>query len=192
MIYGKYERMDKMENQIKRVKRTLMHKGAIVDFYSDTMEMPDGRQVEWDLIHHRRGAAAVVPVMDDGKILMVRQFRNALDRITLEIPAGARDSVEEETIICAKRELEEETGYHSDDLEFLISLRTTVAYCDEFIDVYVARNLSASHQNLDEDEYVELEAYDLDTLCEMIYAGTIQDAKTVASLMAYKNKVGIK
>ncbi|MDD6037393.1 MAG: NUDIX hydrolase [bacterium] len=181
-----------MENQIKRVKRTLMHKGAIVDFYSDTMEMPDGRQVEWDLIHHRRGAAAVVPVMDDGKILMVRQFRNALDRITLEIPAGARDSVEEETICCAKRELEEETGYHSDDLEFLISLRTTVAYCDEFIDVYVARNLSASHQNLDEDEYVELEAYDLDTLCEMIYAGTIQDAKTVASLMAYKNKAGIK
>lgn len=181
-----------MDNQIKRVDRTLKYKGVIVDFYSDTMQMPDGRLAEWDMIHHRKGAAAVVPVLADGKILMVRQFRNALDRITLEIPAGARDNTEEETIICAARELEEETGYHSEKLDFLISLRTTVAYCDEFIDVYVARDLVHTHQSLDPDEYVELEAYELDELCEMIYAGTIQDAKTVASLMAYKNKYCIK
>lgn len=177
-----------MENQIKRVNRTLKYSGTIVDFYSDTMQMPDGKQVEWDLIHHRKGAAAVVPVMPDGKILMVRQFRNALDRVTLEVPAGARDTTEEETICCAARELEEETGYHSDELEFLISLRTTVAYCDEFIDVYVAKNLVPTQQHLDPDEYVELEAFELDTLCEMIYAGTIQDAKTVAAIMAYKNR----
>ena len=72
----------------------------------------------------------------------------------------------------------------------MISLRTTVAYCDEFIDVYVAKNLVQTHQNLDPDEYVELEAFDLDTLCDMIYGGTIQDAKTVAALMAYKNRLG--
>ncbi|MEY8332011.1 NUDIX hydrolase [Lachnospiraceae bacterium 47-T17] len=179
-----------MENQIKRVGRTLRCSGTIVDFYSDTMQMPDGKLVEWDLVHHRKGAAAVVPVMPDGKILMVRQFRNALDRVTIEIPAGARDSTEEETVVCASRELEEETGYRSDELEFLISLRTTVAYCDEFIDVYVAKNLVQTHQNLDPDEYVELEAFDLDTLCDMIYGGTIQDAKTVAALMAYKNRLG--
>ena len=90
-----------MENQIKRVNRTLKYQGVIVDFYSDTMQMPDGRLAEWDLIHHRKGAAAVVPVLPDGKILMVRQFRNALDRMTIEIPAGARDSTEEETIHSA-------------------------------------------------------------------------------------------
>ena len=181
-----------MENQIKRVNRTLKYQGVIVDFYSDTMQMPDGRLAEWDLIHHRKGAAAVVPVLPDGKILMVRQFRNALDRMTIEIPAGARDSTEEETIRCAARELEEETGYRSEHLDYLMSLRTTVAYCDEFIDVYVARDLVHTHQHLDPDEFVELEAFDLDQLCEMIYAGTIQDAKTVAALMAYKNKYCIK
>ena len=149
-----------MENQIKRINRTLKYQGAIVDFYSDTMQMPDGRLAEWDLIHHRKGAAAVVPVLPDGKILMVRQFRNALDRMTIEIPAGARDSVEEETICCAARELEEETGYRS--------------------------------EHLDPDEFVELQAFELDELCEMIYAGTIQDAKTVAALMAYRNKYCIK
>ena len=169
-----------MENQIKRVKRTLKHQGVIVDFYSDTMQMPDGKLVEWDLIHHRKGAAAVVAVMDDGKLMMVRQYRNALDRMTLEIPAGARDSVEEET------------GYHSDNLEFLISLRTTVAFCDEFIDVYVARDLVKTNQHLDPDEYVELGTYDLDELVDKIYAGEIQDAKTVAAIMAYKNLTNIK
>lgn len=177
-----------MQNQIKRVGRTLKYKGVIVDFYSDTMELPNGKQVEWDLIHHRKGAAAVVPVLPDGKILMVRQFRNAIDRMTLEIPAGARDSETEETIHCAARELEEETGYHSDELEFLMSLRTTLAYCDEFIDVYVARNLVKTQQHLDPDEFVELESYELDVLCEKIYAGELQDAKTVAALIAYKNK----
>ena len=181
-----------MENQIKRVKRTLKHQGVIVDFYSDTMQMPDGKLVEWDLIHHRKGAAAVVAVMDDGKLMMVRQYRNALDRMTLEIPAGARDSVEEDTKVCAARELEEETGYHSDNLEFLISLRTTVAFCDEFIDVYVARHLVKTNQHLDPDEYVELGTYDLDELVDKIYAGEIQDAKTVAAIMAYKNLTNIK
>jgi ADP-ribose pyrophosphatase len=181
-----------MENQIKRIKRTLMHQGTIVDFYSDTMELPDGRQAHWDLVHHRKGAAAVVPVMSDGKILMVRQFRNALDRMTLEIPAGARNSTEEETIACAARELEEETGYRSENLEFLLSLHPTVAYCDEFIDVYVARDLIRTKQHLDPDEFVEISAFELDELCQRIYQGQIQDGKTVAALMAYKNKYGIK
>ena len=178
-----------MENEIKRVNRRLMKKGAIVDFYTDDMKMPDGKVVEWDFIHHRKGAAAVVPVMEDGKILMVRQYRNALDRMSLEIPAGARDNTEEETSVCAARELEEETGFYSEDLERLITLRTTVAYCDEFIDVYVAKNLKKGVQHLDTYEFIELKAYDLEELCNMIYEGKIQDAKTIASLMAYKNKI---
>lgn len=79
-----------------------------------------------DYIHHD-GAAAVIPVTEDGKILMVRQYRNALDRATLEIPAGKLDDPKEEGIVCAKRELEEETGFRSEQLEWLITLRTTVA-----------------------------------------------------------------
>ena len=79
-------------------------------------------------------------VTEDGKILMVRQYRNALDRYTLEIPAGALDAEDEPGLACASRELEEETGYRSENLEWLITLRTTVAFCNERIEVYVAKN----------------------------------------------------
>ncbi len=177
-----------MENKIKRIDRKLAFQGVILDFYTDYMQMPDGRVVKWDFISHRKGAAAVVPVLDDGRILMVHQYRNALDRMTIEIPAGARDNTQEDTKICAARELEEETGWHSDSLEFLISLKPTVAYDNEFIDVYVARDLKPGTQHLDEYEFIELEPMDLDDLCEKIYAGEIQDGKTVAALLAYKNK----
>ena len=90
-----------MDQQVKRVKRELIKHGAILDMYEDTMELPDGKQETWDFISHRKGAAAVVPVRGDGKILMVKQYRNAIDRMTLEIPAGSRDSVTEDTRVCA-------------------------------------------------------------------------------------------
>ena len=88
----------------------------------------------------------------------------------------------------ASRELEEETGYRSDDLEWLITLRTTVAFCNERIEVYVAKNLIPSKQHLDEDEFIDLKAYSMDELKEKIFNGEIEDAKTVASLMAYAVK----
>lgn len=177
-----------MENKIRRVDRKLEFQGAILDFYTDYMQMPDGKVVKWDFISHRKGAAAVVPVMDDGKILMVRQYRNALERMTIEIPAGARDHTSEDTKVCAARELEEETGYRSGRLEFLISLKPTVAYDNEFIDIYVATDLQPGKRHPDPYEFIELEPMALDDLCEKIYAGEIQDGKTVAALMAYKNK----
>ena len=170
----------------KRISRDLVAKGAIIDYYQDTMQIPNGNIAKWDLIDHK-GAAAVVAVREDGKLLMVRQYRNAIDRMTLEIPAGSRDSVTEDTKVCAARELEEETGYRSDDLTHLLSLKTTVAFCDEFIDVYLARNLKPGHQHLDEGEFLDVEAHDIDELCQMIYDGKLQDAKTVSALLAYKN-----
>ena len=119
---------------------------------------------------------------------MVRQYRNALDRYTLEIPAGALDYAEEPGIVCAGRELEEETGYRCDSLEWLINIRTTVAFCNEKIEVFVARNLIPSHQHLDEDEYIELETYTVEELKEKIFRGEIEDSKTIASILAYDAK----
>lgn len=173
--------------EFKRLNRELKYKGALVNMYSDTIAVPNGNIAHWDFIHHD-GAAAVVPVREDGKLLMVRQYRNALDRVTLEIPAGKVDRPDEPKIECAYRELEEETGYRCDQLEYLISLNTTVALCDELIEVYVARNLKPSHQHLDEDEFVDVEAYDLDELCRMIFEGELRDGKTVAAILAYKVK----
>lgn len=176
-----------MEQKIKRINRELKFQGSILDFYTDTMELPGGKQEKWDFVSHRMGAAAVVPVLDDGRILMVRQYRNALERETLEIPAGARNSKTEDTKICAARELEEETGYYSEHLEKLLSLKTTVAFCDEFIDVYLARNLKPGKQHLDEGEFIRIEAYSLEELCKMIAEGKLQDSKTVSGILAYAN-----
>lgn len=178
-----------MSGQIKRINRELKFSGKILDFYQDTMEIDGDHTVIWDFIKHK-GAAAVVPVTDDGKILMVKQYRNALDRYTLEIPAGALDEVGEPGIVCAGRELEEETGFRSENLEWLITLRTTVAFCNEKIEVFVAQNLIPSKQHLDEDEFIDLKAYTIEELKEKIFAGEIEDGKTVSSLLAYDVKYG--
>lgn len=176
-----------MAEKIERVKRELKCEGHIVNFYTDYVKVPNGTIAQWDYIQHK-GAAAVVPVTEDGKLLMVRQYRNALDRYTIEIPAGGKDTAEEPMIKCASRELEEETGYRSDNLEFLISLKTTVAFCDEQIDVFVAKNLTPTKQNLDEDESIDIVSYTVEELCEKIYSGELQDGKTVSAILAYKDK----
>ena len=85
--------------------------------------------------------------------------------------------------------MEEETGFFSEELELLITIRTTVAFCNEKIDIYVARNLKKSTQNLDEDEFINVEAYTAEELCEMIYSGKIEDSKTISAIMSYCNKV---
>ena len=179
-----------MSDEIKRIDRTLIHKGSIIEYYVDTMHFPNGNEAKWDFIKHN-GAAAVIPVTDDGKILMVSQYRNALERYTLEIPAGGLNPGEA-TITAAARELEEETGYRAaDELELLISIYTTVAFCNEKIDIYVARNLVKTQQHLDEDEFLNVGAYTLAELEQMIFEQKIQDAKTISALMAYKVKYGI-
>lgn len=177
-----------MADRPNRLKRELVYKGAILDIYQDTMQFANGKTEAWDFVAHRMGAAAVLPVLPDGRILMVRQYRNALERETLEIPAGARDSLTEDTRITAMRELEEETGYRSDKVSFLLSLRTTVAFCNESIDVYLAENLTPGEQHLDEAESIDVEAYTLEELCNMIYEGKMQDSKTVSAILAYSNK----
>ncbi|SCH29806.1 ADP-ribose pyrophosphatase [uncultured Ruminococcus sp.] len=176
-----------MADEVRRIKRELVHKGAVLDIYCDTMQFENGNTAKWDFIHHD-GAAAVVPVMDDGRLLMVRQYRNALERYTLELPAGKLDDPKEEGIVCAARELEEETGYRSDKLEWLITLRTTVAFCDERIEIFTAHDLIPTSQNLDEDEYIDVKAYTLDELKKKIFSGEIEDSKTIAAIMAYAVK----
>lgn len=178
-----------MIDEMKRLKRELMYKGSIVDVYKDTMQFANGKIEEWDYVAHRKGAAAVLPVLEDGRIIMVRQYRNALERETLEIPAGCRDFVGEDTKICAARELKEETGYRSDDISYLLSLRTTVAFCNESIDVYLAKNLKKGEQHLDDAESIDVEIYTVKELCDMIYAGKIQDSKTVSAILAYSNMI---
>lgn len=171
---------------IKRLKRELRAQGTVIGLYKDTVEV-NGSIAEWDYIHHD-GAAAVVAVNDDGKLLMVRQYRNALDRFTLELPAGKLDFPKEPTLECAKRELEEEAGYYTDDFEYLLTVNTTVAFCNEKIDLYLARNLKKTKQNLDPEEEINVEVWDIEDLKQLIYQGKMTDSKTVAGIMTYAAK----
>lgn len=173
--------------EFKRLSRDLIAHGAIIDYYQDTIRVPNGNIAKWDFIQHK-GAAAVVPVDDEGRLIMVKQYRNALERYTLEIPAGGLQTAKEPTLDAAVRELEEETGYKAEHVELLISIYTTVAFCNEKIDIYLATGLSPGKQHLDEDEYVQVGAYTVEELTKMIFAGEIQDSKTVAAIMAYKDK----
>ena len=150
-----------MSEDVIRTGRDLAYQGTVLKVYKDHMKFSNGNTEEWDFIHHD-GAAAVIPVMEDGKILMVKQYRNALERDTLEIPAG--------------------------NLEWILTIRTTVAFCDERIEVFVARNLIPGEQSLDEDEFVDVKAYELDELKQMIFEGKIQDSKTMAAILAYESK----
>lgn len=174
MANGHYERID----------RRLVRKGAITEIYEDTISLPDGRIERWDLVDHV-GAAAVVAVRDDGKILMVRQWRNPNEEEMPEIPAGKLDARDEPTELAAARELEEETGYRAGTLTRLITFRPTVAYSSEKIDIYLATNLTKGEQHLDDDEFLNVELWDAVDVERAIYDGTIEDGKTIAGVLAY-------
>ncbi len=175
-----------MDYRLKRIRRELAYKGSILDVYKDTMELPDGKTEAWDFVDHRKGGACIVPVLPDGRILVIRQYRPAIDRETVELPAGARNSAAEDTMETARRELLEETGCRAGRLSLLLKLKTAAAYCSEFTDVYLAEELDMGEsQSLDEAEEIRYEAVPLSTLLEKIYAGEIQDSKTVAGILAY-------
>lgn len=167
----------------KRLDRVLVHKGKITTVYTDKVQLPDGQMADWDYIAHK-GAAAFVGETEDGKIAMVKQYRNALNRYTLEIPAGGinkGESFEQ----AAVRELNEETGYRVKNVSHLIDVFTTVAFCDEKIGIYCGDIELEGAQKLDEDEYVEILFYSLEELENMILKGGIQDSKTVSGILAY-------
>lgn len=174
--------------EVKRVERNLVAKGSIIDYYQDTMAIPNGNIVKWDHIEHK-GAAAVIPVLEDGRIVLVHQYRNSVEKYTWEIPAGGLNGREEPTILAARRELQEETGFTTDkELELLICIHTTVAFCNEKIDIYVATDLKEGVQHLDEDEYLDVKAFTVDEIKEMIYSGKMTDSKTIAAIMSYSDK----
>ena len=167
--------------------KDLVYHGTIIDFYKLKLRTPAGHEVSWDHIEHK-GASAVLPIDDEGKVLTVTQYRGAIDDIMIEIPAGGRDSVEEDFAVCAARELEEETGFRAGSLEHLVDVHTAAAYTSEKIAVYVAKDLIPSRQHLDEDEFVDIRRYTFEELNDMIFSGKITDSETIAAVMAYQTK----
>lgn len=146
------------------------------------VELPDGAVSKRNLIEHP-GAAAILPVFDDGRVLLVKQYRKAIESETLEIPAGKLDKGEDPKE-CARRELEEETGYSAKNIEYLGKIATAVGFCNEIIYLYKATGLTLGQKHTDDDEFTENEIISLDQLKEKVRTGEIIDSKTV-SILAY-------
>jgi len=172
----------------KRIARNLIHKGRIIDYYSDTIKIDgEDKTVNFDFIDHK-GAAAMIPIDSDGKIIMVRQYRNAIDSYSLEIPAGSKNPGED-SASCAIRECHEETGYIAGEVHHLIDVYTTVAFSNEKISIFYTTGIKADRQRLDDDEFVTVERHSIDELTAMIFNGEITDAKTVAGILALKTRL---
>ena len=173
-----------MENQeIRRTDRRLVRKGVICDYYEDTVVYADGQTAKWDYIHFW-GAAGVVAVRPDGKLLFVRQHRACVDRDSLELPAGGRSNPEEPFEETAARELREETGYEADHLTYLSTVYTAPAYTNDRMALYLATDLRGPYeQHFDTGEYLRLEAYSLEETLRMVREGEIWCATTVCGIL---------
>ena len=169
----------------EKVNSTVHYKGRIITLYNDEIKLPDGKGAYREYVRHP-GSVCVVPHTEKNEVMLVRQYRYVYGKEIIEVPAGKRDGKDEDTLIGAKRELKEELGITAEKFYFLGELYPTPGYTDEVLYMYVATNLSFGETNPDEDEFVEPEKIHIDTLVDMIMAGEIKDAKTVAAVLKTK------
>lgn len=155
--------------------------GNLLTVYCDHVELPNGKKASREFIRHP-GAVAVVPITPDGRIALVRQYRYPIGATMLEVPAGKLDKGEAPDD-CARRELEEETGYVAHNLRHLSSMYTTPGFTDEMIHLYIADELTLAKQCPDEDEFLDVEIYTKEEVKKMINDGTINDGKSMLALL---------
>lgn len=163
----------------KTIKTEQIFSGRIVSLQVDDVELPNGKTSKREIIRHQ-GAVAIIAVTDDQKLVLVEQYRKPLERTIVEIPAGLLEKGEEPSH-CAKRELEEETGYDCSSLEWVTSFYTSPGFADELVHLYIAKGLSKKENaaGLDDDEFVNLIEISLDEALEYIKEQKIYDAKTI-------------
>ncbi|WHY90413.1 NUDIX hydrolase [Neobacillus cucumis] len=156
--------------------------GKVVSLQIQEVELPNGKKAKREIIKHP-GAVAIIAITNENKIVMVEQYRKALERTIVEIPAGKLEKGEDPAL-CAHRELEEETSYVCESLELLTSFYTSPGFADEIIHVYLAKGLSKKENSaaLDEDEFVNIEELTLDEAIQYMKDQKIYDAKTIYAI----------
>ena len=166
---------------IKINTKRLIHTGRVFDLYSENISTDKGVTFDLEMIRHP-GAAAIVPIREDGAVLLLSQYRHAVGRRIWEIPAGTLD-LNETPEACARRELVEETGFDADRWEKLGEITPLPGYSDERIYLFLADHLIPSQQSLDDDEILEVHPRPFTEAIEMIHTGQIQDAKSICGLL---------
>ncbi len=166
----------------KTEKQTYIYKGRIINLRCDDITLPDGNPAKREVVEHP-GGVCVLPITENDEIIFVRQYRYPYSEILLEIPAGKRDSKEEDTLECGKRELREETGAEASEYTFLGELYPSPGYVGEIIYMYMAKGLSYGKTQPDEDEFVETVKIPFDKALDMVMSGELKDAKTQAAIL---------
>lgn len=163
------------------IESTQAYRGRLLDVRVDRVRQPDGQETTREYVRHQ-GAVVVIPILDNGELILERQFRYPLRRVFLEFPAGKIDEGED-ILTTGKRELLEETGYTASDWRYLGVLHPCIGYSDERIEIFVARGLRReSGQQLDHGEFLELLTMDLDSAIAAVRRGEITDGKTITAL----------
>ena len=160
-----------------RISGETVYNGKFLKVDCDLIQLPDGSKTHREYIRHP-GAVVVLPLLDDGRVLLERQFRYPMHREFIEFPAGKIDPGEDD-LSCAKRELEEETGYTATDWQFICTIHNAIAYSDERLELFLARGLTAGTPKLDEGEFLECFTATVPELVEMVRTGKITDVKTI-------------
>ncbi len=173
-----------MKYEEPTIKSEMIYEGKIIKLRKDTVKLCNGTEADREIVEHP-GGVCVVAYTDEGKILIVKQFRKPFDEETLEIPAG-KLNYGESHYECGLRELQEETGYIAGRYVYLGEYYPTPGFCGEKIHIYYADNLQKGEKNLDEDEFLDVYEYTYDELFSMILSGEIRDAKTVIGLLLSK------
>ena len=173
----------------KKVSSENVFDGVLLHVYKDKIELPNGNDAVREYIKHQ-GAVCVVPVTDEMEVVAVKQYRYPIGRVTIEIPAGKLDAGED-ILDAAKRELSEETGVESADIEYIGGLYPSVAYTDEIIHMYVAKNLVYGEAHTDDDEFLNVVKIPLKEFVQMVMDGQIQDSKTMAAILKVARMYGV-
>ena len=160
-----------------QVASALMHQGKFLTLKHDIVRLPDGRNASREYLIHP-GAVMMIPLFDDGTVLMERQFRYPVGKVMIEFPAGKLDP-QEGALTCGKRELREETGYTAERWEYLTRIHPVISYSTEFIDIYLARDLKQGAAMLDEGEFLETFVTPAGQLIDWVREGKISDVKTI-------------
>ena len=155
--------------------------GRLIDLYFDHIELPNGKSSTREWIKHP-GAVCIIPILPNGNLCLIRQYRYGPRAEFIEIPAGKLD-VGEDPLVCAKRELEEEIGYIAGKFTFLTNIHPAIGFSNEKMWVYLAEDLILSKQNLDQDEFLELYPIPVKKAIDLIYEGKITDVKTVIGIL---------
>jgi ADP-ribose pyrophosphatase len=154
-----------------------VHQGPFLTVKCDTVRLPDGKQATREYVQHP-GAVMVIPLFDDGRVLLESQYRYPMGKVMVEYPAGKLD-LDESALTCAIRELREETGYTAREYVYLTRVHPIISYSTEFIDIYVARGLTAGERKLDDGEFLELFTATVPQVSEWVRTGKITDVKTI-------------